>query len=489
MKTRVLAVLLLCFSSGVLLHIYSSVTLLQAIIFTGGIFVLACIVYFSKLLFITLALIFFLLGFLRVELFVLSKNTAQFHVLVDQKVTIVGIVNDEPDLRETNVRFPVLVSKINDMDVAKPFLVLVSTDPLLRVSYGDALNASGTLRVPEAFFTDQGTVFDYKTYLQKDGVDFLLPQAKVVIESHGKGSHIRAFLFHIKEKIIQGFDRSLPVPENALLGGLVLGAKSAIPNDLRNDFVRTGTIHIVALSGYNVTIVALFCMKLLRTFFSELVSLYAGIIAIILFAIMTGAGATVVRASVMAIIALLARRSGREFDAGRALVIAVFFMILHNPLVLPYDISFQLSCLATLGLIYITPITIRWFKKLPARFGIRELVAATVATNISVIPFIVYKMGIVSLITLPANLLILPIIPATMLFGFFGGVFSLLSVIIAYPLIFLSHLFLSYEIHTIHLLSQIPFAAVTISDAPALLIVLVYGAIIFWVFYFHTRSR
>lgn len=494
MQTRDLLLFFIAFSFGVLLPIFGKVQVGPAALCAAGLglflFIFACLrrqgflkrKYFSQTLLCIIALLFFMLGFARVEFLALGKREAVFASYIDMKVSIEGMITDEPDERELNTRFPVLVSSFDKVKLEKPVTVLVSTDPMTHVLYGDSISATGTLREPKAFTTDQGTIFDYKSYLLKDGVSFLLPQAKVSVLSHGNGSKIRAFLFNIKAKIVEGFDRSLPVPENALLGGLVLGAKSQIPNDLRNDFVRTGTIHIIALSGYNVTIVALFFMKIFRVVMSEALALYIGIFAIVLFAIMTGGGATVVRASVMSIIALLARKSGRPFDAGRALIIACFGMILWNPLVLPYDISFQLSCLATLGLIYVTPITARWFKFVPARFGFRELISATVATNISVLPFILYKMGILSLITLPANLLILPIIPLTMFFGFAGGILSLFSPVVAYSFTFFSHILLSYEINIIHSLSQIPFAAVTINNIPLLAVCVVYVLLIWWVY-------
>ena len=437
----------------------------------------------KKIIFaIFLCIVSFSLGYIRMELTLEDTASVSLEKFIGEKVTLTGTIVDEPDEREFNVRFPLFVEEQSGEKITKPVTVLVSVDPLTHILYGDRVTVYGKLQKPEAFITDQGTTFDYASYLLKDKIYFLLPQATITVLAHNNGNRVRAFLFHIKAKIVEGFDKSVPVPENALLGGLVLGAKSAIPQDLRNDFVRTGTIHIVALSGYNVTIVALFFMRLFRTVLGEAAALYTGIFAIILFAIMTGGGATVVRASVMSIIALLARKSGRPFDAGRALIIAIAIMIMHNPFVLPYDISFQLSCLATLGLIYVTPITIKWFRFIPARFGFRELISATVATNIAVLPFIIWKMGILSLVTLPANILVLPIISITMLVGFLAGVMTLALPIFAYPFVLGAHILLAYQINVIHFFAQIPFAAVTIAHTPIFIVVGVYALLIFWVY-------
>lgn len=144
----------------------------------------------------------------------------------------------------------------------------------------------------------------------------------------------------------------------------MLGVKESLGEGLEEDFVDTGLVHIVVLSGYNVTIIAEAIIRTL-SFVSVMAGIYIGGIAIAVFAIMTGAGATIIRASIMAILALIARATGRRYEITRALFIAGFLMILENPYILLYDISFQLSFLATVGLIYLSPVFENIFKFFP----------------------------------------------------------------------------------------------------------------------------
>ena len=262
----------------------------------------------------------------------------------------------------------------------------------------------------------------------------------------------------------------------------MLGTKQSLGAGLKDNFVKTGTIHIVALSGYNVTIVAEWIMKLFGMVFAATLATSVGILAIIFFAVMTGGGSTVLRASIMAILVLIARATGRNYEIGRALLLAAVAMIAINPWTLAYDVSFQLSFLATVGLIYLAPKIKHWFHKLPEKYGIQDLVTSTVATNIFVMPFIVYQMGIFSVVALPANFLILPIIPLTMLFGFLtlvvGSIVPLFGQIVGIAAFAL----LAYELAVIRFFGNLPFASISISHFPFTLVIILYILLLFWMF-------
>ena len=208
-------------------------------------------------------------------------------------------------------------------------------------------------------------------------------------------------------------------PESLLMGGLILGEKSSFNEALRQSFVDTGTIHIVALSGYNVTIVAEWIMKIFSfSSFPKNLGIGAGIVTILLFVLMTGGSSTAVRAGIMASLALFARVIGRNYDVARALILAGVFMILINPFVLVFDVSFQLSFIATVAVIFFSPKIEKYFLWITPRFKLRDIISVTCAAYVFVLPFILYKMGNLSLVALPANALILPFIPFTMILGF-----------------------------------------------------------------------
>jgi competence protein ComEC len=357
---------------------------------------------------------------------------------------------------------------------------LVVVDRNIDISYGDEVKAKGILETPENFITDSGKEFDYQRYLANQDIYFIIKSDNVEILSHNNGSKLKSVLFNIRNYFIKNIEQVIYPPESDLANGLLLGTRGGFDNDMRNEFISTGTIHIVALSGYNVMIVANSVMRTLGTFLSQTLSTIFGIFFIVLFIIMAGVSATSVRAGIMAVIALFARMTGRTYDAGRALVIAGLLMVTYDPRVLT-DISFQLSFIATAGVLFITPKVILWFKFLPMRFGFRELVATTMSANIAVLPILLYSTGVFSVVSLPANILILPFIPITMFFSFLAGTLGFISITLALPFAYIAHLVLSYILSVIHIFASLPFASFNIQSFPLILTLLIYGFLIWWV--------
>jgi len=184
----------------------------------------------------------------------------------------------------------------------------------------------------------------------------------------------------------------------------------------------------------------------------------------------------------MATLALVARATGRNYDVARALVLACVFMVMLNPLILVYDVSFQLSVLATVAVIFLAPRIEKYFLWVPDVFELRDIVSVTVAAYIFVFPFILYQMGNFSLVALPANVLILPFIPFTMMLGFLTGFAGLIWYGFAVPLGFISYLFLHYELSVVSFFSNLPFAAFSFPDFPLILTTLIYTYFVYRLF-------
>lgn len=416
----------------------------------------------------------FCLGVLRFHT-VDNKAPEVFETQVGQEVILSGEIIDEPNLGEDNQKLTVQIEKIQGKTLY--FVkILMSTGLEMDFKYGDRINFSGILKKPENFLTDQGKIFDYINYLKKDGILYTMSYPKIQVSSHGKGNIFKKYLFDVKEKFIEKINLVIPNPESLFMDGLILGEKSAFSQSLRESFVNTGTIHVVALSGYNVTIVAEWIMKLLRriSFISENFAISVGVFTIILFIIMTGASSTAIRAGVMATLALVARATGRNYDVARALILAGVFMVLVNPMILVYDVSFQLSFIATIAVIFLAPRIEKYFTWVTEKFELRDIVSVTSAAYIFVAPFILYKMGNFSLVALPANILILPFIPFTMLLGFTTGFMGLVWHLLSIPVGFVSYLFLHYELSVIEFFSNLPFAAFTFPNFPLILTLLIY---------------
>lgn len=414
----------------------------------------------------------FSLGILRFDA---SDQSAPFEQKVGGSVSGVGILVDEPDSRENNQKLDVEI-KVGTIKTE----ILITTDFENEFKYGDEIKFSGKLQKPENFITDYGKEFDYINYLRKDGIFYVMYYPKIEVISEGHGNKIKSALFSVKNKFLEKINLNIPEPENLLMGGLILGEKASFDQAMRQSFVNTGTIHIVALSGYNVTIVAEWIVKIF-SFLPRNFGIGIGIFAIFLFVLMTGANSTAVRAGIMAILALIARATGRNYDVARALLIAGIIMILINPFVLVFDVSFQLSFIATIAVIFFAPKIEKYFIWIKWKW-LRDIVAVTCAAYIFVLPFILYKMGNLSLVALPANILILPFIPITMAFGFFTGLAGIIWYAFAVPFGYLSYFLLHYELAVISFFSNIPFASLSLPNFSLILTFLIYAYFIYRLF-------
>ncbi|MCX6751148.1 MAG: ComEC/Rec2 family competence protein [Candidatus Nomurabacteria bacterium] len=481
------------FIVGVFLRSFLLVNLYVIILI--GVIALASIVFFTFISKNNWGIIFgifilaFSFGIFRFQMVDVPAPSI-FESSVGQKMIFSGKIIDEPTIAENDQKLNVKILAPQGLALgslkARPFPaieILISANLDENYQYGDEINFEGTLKKPENFITDQGKNFDYVNYLRKDGIFYVMSYPKIEIMSHGNGNFIKSALFYVKDKFLNKMNLAIREPESLLMGGLILGEKSSFNEALRQSFVDTGTIHIVALSGYNVTIVAEWIMKIFS--FSSLPKNFgigAGIITILLFVLMTGGSSTAVRAGIMASLALFSRVIGRNYDVSRALIIAGVIMILINPFVLVFDVSFQLSFIATVAVIFFAPKIEKYFLWITPRFKLRDIISVTCAAYIFVLPFILYKMGNLSLVALPANALILPFIPLTMILGFLTGFAGLIWYIFAIPLGYISYLFLHYELGIISFFSNIPFAALTIPNFPFIVTLLIYIYFIYRLF-------
>lgn len=478
MRDKIIFISIFSFLLGVFIR---SAIFLPSIIFwiAGSITILFLIGYAivknPVLIFISVGVFSLGLGVLRFDYTDSRQPKDIFEEVVDEDISFKGIILSEPDRRENSQRFVVGLEEYENVKI------LVSTELFPEFSYGDKVSVEGELSKPENFTTDVGKDFDYINYLRKDGIFYTTSFASVSLEGEGYGNPLKRFLLKTKKSFLNKIEEIIESPQSSLLGGLLLGTKQSLGDSLEDAFIKTGLIHIVVLSGYNVTIIAEAIMRSLY-FLPRMVGIGIGSFSIVAFTVMTGAGATIVRASIMAILALIARATGNAYEITRGLVFAGFLMVLHNPYILYFDISFQLSFLATLGLIYLSPLFKKYFMWLPDIFGLREIASATIATQVFVLPFLLYKIGTLSIIAPITNLLVLPMIPLTMLFGFLTGVFGFISKVVATPFGFLAHSLLSIEIKIVEFFSSLSFSAVSVRHMSIFVVLIIY-AFIFLILY------
>ncbi|OJI09623.1 MAG: hypothetical protein COV08_00565 [Candidatus Vogelbacteria bacterium CG10_big_fil_rev_8_21_14_0_10_49_38] len=355
---------------------------------------------------------------------------------VDQ-LSCEGLVVSDPDRRDLTTRLVVqLDGEQGDLSGRWP-KVLVTVDNFTNYAYGDRLVISGRWQKPENFLTETGRVFDYQNYLAARDITQVVYHPKIEILARGEGWTVKAWLFKLKHGFLANLRRALPEPSATLGGGLLLGDRGGLGEQTEENFRRAGLSHLVVLSGYNITIVA---DNMLRfgAWLWPAGSWLFGVGAVLLFVIMTGGEASVVRAALMGSIALVARRYGRPYEASIALLVAGFLMVLWQPRLLVFDLGFQLSFLATLGLIYLSPWVDRQLKRVKFKFGgLREIVSTTMAAQLAVYPWLLYKTGNATLIGFVSNIFALPVIPWAMFLSFLTGlagfVAETLAVLAGYP--------------------------------------------------------
>jgi len=388
-------------------------------------------------------------------------------------VEIQGMVTEEPDIRDRLCLLTFSASEIiangERKEVSGTTLIQVPRYPAYR--YGDVLNVTGKLETPEPFDN-----FDYKSYLERQGIYSVIYYPGVEILDRGQGFKPWQWIYSLRERLSTSLARALPEPQGSLAQGILLGLRGNIPDSLNQAFSRTGTAHILAISGLNISIVIAMFLSLGILVFGRQRSTYIwlALVATWLYALLAGMNPPVIRAAIMGSLFLIAEYLGRQGSAIIALAFAAAVMVGIQPQLL-WSVSFQLSFLAMAGLIFFYPYFQTWGRKgVTAVFGSREALAATgniitdgfaasLAAIIAVGPLIAYNFGVVSLVGLPATFFSLPALPfiivTTALVAFVG----LLAPLMAQILGWLAWLFLSYFLSVVQGFDALPFSSFQVS--------------------------
>lgn len=427
----------------------------------------------TGLLIISVSILFFSLGALRMDYAILDSTNSTLENLLESEVLFEGIIWREPETRQNSTH----------LYIKTDFgLILAFAFPGEEWHYGDRVLVSGILNEPEPFETDLGRTFNYEGYLLARGVGYTIPRAEVELQSKDEAYDFIGVILDNKHAFMKNLELLMPEPQVGLSEGLLLGVKRALGDDLEETFRKTGIIHIVVLSGYNVMIVVTFVLYVLGRVFGRRLSVTFGIIGIVLFALLVGLSSTVVRACLMASLLLIMGLTGRVYIVLRGLMLAGFIMLIYNPYSLVFDVGFQLSFIATLGLIIVAPSLEERLRLVPSPFGAREFLVATLATQLFVLPILLYQIGEFSVVAIIVNVLVLPMVPIAMLLTFVTGIVSFVSISLAAPIAFLTYLSLTYIIEVAEWFAMLPFAAFTVPAFPFWLVPIGYAliAMFFW---------
>ena len=373
-----------------------------------------------------IALVGVLLGCLRlfVSDIVLEDDV---RLLAGQEAVMRGCISEEVDVREAKVKYTVTQLCVFEGDVCvdRGGRILLDANRYPVFKYGDVVEVHGELVVPENF---EG--FDYQRYLARYRVYSIMSKPRIEKVGEGCGGKFFEKIFKFKGVLEGRLVEIFPEPSASLMAGLLFGSRKGIPQELMEDFNETGLTHIVAISGYNITLVIVVVFGLFG-FLSRKVRVIAAVVFVFVFVILVGASSAVVRAGIMGVIALFAMYFGRRGEVFISIVFAAFVMNLVNPRIAVVDVGFQLSFLATLGLVYVSPLLEsaggvfgKFIKKVPVAFLIRENLLMTLSAQAFALPVILKSFGRISLICPIANIFVLPFVPFAMICGFFAVVLS-----------------------------------------------------------------
>jgi len=388
-------------------------------------------------------------------------------------IVLTGIISNEPDVRDTSQKLKV---KIGDSTI------LVTTNRYPEYKYLDEVKITGKLETP--FETED---FSYKNYLMKDHIYSVMSFPKIELVGKSSGDPLSAVysgILFFKQKMRRSIQNNFLPPQSSVLQGIILGDKGAVPQDIKDKFKITGLSHLIAVSGMHVVILSSIVMAVLLFLgLWRQQAFWAAVVFIFIYVILVGAPASAIRAGIMALIYLSAQALGRQTMSSRIIVLAAALMLLFNPLLLIYDIGFQLSFLAVLGLAYFEPLLRGFIKFVMSEFtrvkieqkydNAIMIFTVTISAQIFTLPIVIYNFGTISLISPVTNILILPIIYYLMLFGFLSSLVGMIWVGLGWLISLPCYFLMTYFLWVIDFFAK-PWAYKTISGVSWIWLLLSY---------------
>jgi len=458
-----------------------------------GIILISVFWKYQKIAVLGFCLIFFALGFFlrqSKELEIKNNELGKYNNS-GEEIILTGAVIKEPDIREKSAKLTIGNIQIppyakasagkqnygsSSREIKGKILATVPRYP--EYKYGDKLKIAGKLETP-AIFDD----FNYKDYLEKDGIyaTIYLPRTELLGNQANRDpvSDILGKILDFKDWLRQGIYRNLPVDHGSVLVAMILGDKSAVSDELKQKLSAAGASHIIAISGMHIVIIInILMIILLGAGLWRGQAFYISMILISIFIFMTGLQASGIRAGIMGGLLLLGQKAGRKSASFRSVIFAGAVMLAINPMLLFHDVGFQLSFLATMGIIFLEPSINDWLKFIPEInfFKLRSMLSMTMSAQIFTLPIIIYNFGNFYLTSLPANLFILPVVDWIMIFGLayvaLTAVFPFLGWIFSFPCWFL----INYFLMILNLFSRFSWLAINFKNVHWLWLAVAYLA-------------
>jgi len=383
----------------------------------------------SWLLFI---LIICLGGLFLSNTFILPSNHIRnFSFYKSGTVLIKGIVTSFPETKPNCSSFILSTEELTQTDK----VYSVSGKVLVRVlkkgtfSYGDRVLLEGRLYRPFSFSRE----FNYRDYLKRKGVYCILSVKKNnLVKQLGRNTDnpLKSLAFRLRNRIKEAISKNLSFFSASILNAIILGDRQDLSFYVRDALLKSGTVHIIAISGLHIGIVVFIILVMLKIIRIPRKPRYIlTILILIIYCILTGANAPVVRATIMAVVLLFSYFLKREVNIYNSLSLAALIILILNPWQL-FEVSFQLSFLSVVSIVWLTPkikaifpeslYKIIWMRSLIMTFSV------SVAASLGLLPLIAYYFKIITPITILANMIIVPYMSIIVASGFALGLVGVL---------------------------------------------------------------
>jgi len=356
--------------------------------------------------------------------------------------------------------------------------------PTFRI--GETVRVSGKVTEPSFIYPHSGEKsFDYLSYLhtRNIGSEMLFPKIEVIdSEAHT----VREILGRWKEGMIGKINIYVSTPASVLASGMLFG-DSSMSKELTDTFRTAGLSHIIVLSGFNIAIVISFVLFVFA-FVPLTFRIASAALFVVLFVLMVGGEASVLRATCMAFVSLLSTVLGRAYVAKQALIVSLLTIIMYEPSALLSDVSLHLSFLATAGIVYLSDPVKIFFKRYFTNNSYIELCTTTVSAYVATLPFVMYTFGTVSVYALLANLLALPFVPVAMLFSFLTVLFSYVFIPLAQLFGFIDSLLINIILFIAQVTEKLPLSSISFTIS-SFSMVMFYGAMVLSIIFLSRRTK
>ena len=448
------------------------------------------VVYFSRWVrWVFLGLLVFFIGMGRMQMH--TKDLPNDHIahLNDQtgRVSVTGWIVDDPDERDRyvglRIRAEMLSTPGSQVTIPAEGDFLAQASRFGGWEYGDRVRATGYLQTPPNEID-----FSYRDYLARQSIYSIMPSASIKTIQGQAGNPLVRWIYQYRNRALDRIYQLFPDPEASLFAGILVGVESGISSEVRSAFDRTGTTHIIAISGFNISILTALFLTIAKRWFGVRAGILIAGVSIAVYTVLVGADAAVVRAAIMGGLTLLALRMGRQTMGMASLAAAAILMTAIEPYVL-WDVGFQLSFAATLGLILYGPSLEQSFERWAAtRLAskqsarsltkpVAEFLLFTLAAQLTTIPITAFYFRRFSLSSVLANPAILPAQPPLMILGGLATIAGTIWMPLGRILAWIAWPFASFTIRTVSWFSDLPLASLTLDPVSPFSIALFYAAL------------